>query len=249
MTDQLPVPTATNPKRAQMERAYSDAIGRLTDQQRRYVEALLESGDPKAALAEAGIVARDGLRRMNANPRVAAAIKAGRALRAADAAMQREDVESMLEQMAQTRLEDLLVLNDKGVPIDARDWRTLPTGMQRAVKRMRCTTERTKLGTHAKLVRIEVELWNPHETLKQLAQLRGWAAPDGPTIDLNLYGQGAVVNASAGGGKIHEEIADAVLTDAELAEWDALPDERAKLAFIREKAMALRRWREERDKA
>ncbi len=248
MTDQLPAPVKVDPKRAAAERAHSDAIGRLADTQRRYVESLLVSGDPKAAAAEAGLTGNSALARMRANPRVAAAIKTGRALRAADAALQREDVESLLEQMAQTRLEDLLVLNDKGVPIDARDWRTLPTGMQRAVKHMRCTTERTKLGAHAKLVRIDVELWNPHETLKQLAQLRGWAAPDGPTIDLNLYGQGAVVNASAGGGKIAEELADAVLTDAELAQWDALADERAKLAYIRDKAQSLRRWREERDK-
>lgn len=247
MSDQLPV--KVDPKRAAAEHSYLRALGALHDTQRRYVEALMVSGDPKAAAAEAGLTGNSTLARMRSNPRVAAAIKAGRALRAVDAALQREDVESLLEQMAQTRLEDLLVLNDKGVPIDARDWRTLPTGMQRAVKSMRCTTERTKLGKNARLVRIDVELWNPHETLKQLAQLRGWAAPDGPTIDLNLYGQGAVVNASAGGGKVAEEIADAVLTDAELAQWDALPDERAKLAYVRDKAQALRRWREERDKS
>ena len=246
MTDTLPVPV--DPKRAAAEHSYTRALEALTDPQRRYVESLLAGGDPRAAIAEAGLTSTHALERMRSNPKVVAAIKAGRKLREANATLQREDAEALLEQMLAVRLEDLLVLNEKGIPIDTRDWSTLPTAMQRAVKSMRCTTERTKLAKHAKLVRIDVELLNPHETLKLLANLRGWAAPDGPTIDLNLYGQGAVVNASAGGGKIAEEIADAVLTDVELAEWEALPDERAKLAYVRERAHTLRRWREERDK-
>ena len=247
MTDQLPV--VKDPKRQALENDYERALSALVPSQRRYVEALLESGDVKAALAEAGIVARDGPRRMRTNPRVQAAIAAGRALREYGPAMDRSDIEAMLEQALRLRVEEFFAKNEAGVPLDAIAWEALPTAAHLRLKKLTATTDRTALGARAKLVRLTAEFWNPMEIVSKLAQLRGWAAPDGPTIDLNLYGEGAVVNASAGGGKIHDEIADAVLTDAELAEWDALPDERAKLAYIREKAMALRRWREERDKA
>lgn len=246
------LPAAVDPKRATLANDHERALSALVPSQRAYVEALLESGDVKAALAEAGITAKDGPRRMRTNPRVQAAIATGRALREYGPAIERHDLESMLEGMLRTRLEDLLVLSDKGIPLDARDWNVLPLSSQKAVKKLRATVERTKLGAHAKLVRIELETYSPLEIMSLLAKLRGWAQPDGPTVNIDLQAEWARIHAPAAGADPNaaptetvEQIADAILDDAQLSTFFKL-EAGERLAYLGRAAAELRRVREER---
>lgn len=252
MNDALPV--VADPKRQALANDYERALVGLHETQRRYVEALLESGDVKAALAEAGLTARDAPRRMRTNPRVQAAIAAGRALREYGPAMDRSDVEAMLEQALRLRVEEFFAKNEAGVPLDAIAWEALPTAAHLRVKKLTATTDRTALGARAKLVRLTAEFWNPVELVSKLAQLRGWAQAEAPLVNIDLAGEWQKLHAAPDGTLTAptmslDELADALCSDHELDEFVRLKDPRAQLAYLRQRATELRRVREERDRA
>lgn len=84
------VPVADDP-RVPLQRRYDEALGLLTGPQRKYVENLVASGDPKAAAVEAGFArVSDAVRRLRANALVRRAVEAGTALREAASPITRD---------------------------------------------------------------------------------------------------------------------------------------------------------------
>lgn len=239
MEPDLPVPV--DEQRMALQRQYTEALSVLTEQQAKYVANLLASGDPRAAAQEAGFGSvKDAVRRLRSNALVRRAVELGRQLREQESPLPRDGMIKLLEQMLAVRLEDLLVLSPQGIPIDAKDWSALPLAAHRAVKRISATTDRTALGDRAKLVRINVEMWNPVEHMRLLAQLRGDIQPDGPAVNIDI-GQGSDVAIGAPGRlpRLVEEILEALWPDdGDLARVLAMGDEE-RLAAVRRRIAEL----------
>jgi hypothetical protein len=237
------VPVEHDPRVA-LQREYEQALSLLSPAQKSYVENVLVSGDPRAAAAEAGFASvKDAVRRLRSNAAVARAVSLGRQLREAESPLPREGMIRLLEQMLATRIEDVLVVSPQGIPIDCKDWSALPLAAHRAVKRLTATTDRTALGDRAKLVKITVELWNPIEILRLLAQLRGDLAPDAPAVNIDI-GQGSDVSIGAGESpgrlpRIVEELAEALWPDdGDLTDFIRMNDA-AKLEVLRRRITEL----------
>ena len=199
------------------ERAAAALAALDNDQRRVFVVRYVATGNARRAAEDAGYAHPEDLaRRLKARPDVAEAIRAVAALRGAEATYSPEDLRALLSAALDFDPECLYVRNAEGHPVGLRELSSLSPAERLRVKSLNVKMRRSAKGERAHFVSLEVELVNPLEIIDRLAKLGGYYS-DSPLV--NIATLGPAVIAAPPIDPLVAELADALLSDTELAEF------------------------------
>lgn len=222
--------------------AAAAALAELTERQRAWVVSYSQHGNANRATREAGYSetsTTDLTRRLRANPKVGAAIRALAQLRGLEASYTPDQLRRLLERALDVSPETFLVRNDAGELVGVRDLDSLSPAERLRVKALRATVRKSVQGNRAHLVKIDVELTPTLEVLDRLARMQGLYGGEGVSVNVAALGPTAIGPAPM--DPLWAEVLDALLDDAELRSYFAASSDEERRAILRPAVERLRR--------